>query len=65
MCTTCNYRFVFAGKLKENTHRYPKLGSLATVYLSNINRLRFQALWAPKYIWKFTSGCVSLLFTAR
>lgn len=27
--------------------------------------LGFQALWSPKYISKYTSGCVSLLFTGK
>lgn len=27
--------------------------------------LKFQALWSPKYISKYTSGCVSLLFTGK
>lgn len=66
---TCTYSSVFTEGSTKTTHRRmslrPEHMHLATVCLPNESWLGFQALWSPKYISKYTSGCVSLLFTAK
>lgn len=59
----CVEQTKFTVRHLRQTHAWNETIPKTHVSPSNAARLRFQALWSPKYISKYTSGCVSLLFT--
>lgn len=70
LCTMCTYGSA-KGK-RKHTHRNKSAQkntcehNVSLQFVSQTQAgLRFQALWSPKYISKYTSGSVSLLFTGK